>query len=55
VVGFLHADDLYASDEVLSKIAKAFENPKVCSVYAGLEHLNQQDTSKFNQGGQICS
>jgi glycosyltransferase len=24
VVGFLHADDLYASDEVLSKIAKTF-------------------------------
>jgi glycosyltransferase len=53
-VGFLHADDLYADDEVLSKIAKAFENPKVCAAYAGLEHLSQQDTSKVIQGGQIC-
>jgi hypothetical protein len=40
---------------VLSKIAKAFENPKVCAVYAGLEHLSQQDTSKVIQGRQICS
>jgi hypothetical protein len=36
-VGFLHADDLYASDEVLSKIAKAFEYPKVCAANADLE------------------
>jgi glycosyltransferase len=47
VVGFLHADDLYASDEVLSKIAKAFEDPDVCAVYADLEYVNQQDTSKI--------
>jgi hypothetical protein len=37
VLGFLQADDLYASDEVLSKIAKAFEDPDVCAVYQGLE------------------
>lgn len=37
VVGVLHADDLYAFDEVLSKIAKAFEDPDVCAVYGDLE------------------
>lgn len=46
VVGFLHADDLYASDDVLSKIAKAFEDFKVCAVYGDLEYVSQQDTSK---------
>lgn len=46
VVGFLHADDLYASDDVLSKIAKAFEDPTVCGVYGDLEYVSQQDTSK---------
>jgi glycosyltransferase len=46
VVGFLHADDLYASDEVLSKIADAFEDPEVCAVYGDLEYVSQQDTSK---------
>ncbi len=46
VVGFLHADDLYASDDVLAKIAKAFEDPKVCAVYGDLEYVSQQDTSK---------
>ena len=46
VVGFLHADDLYASDNTLSKIAKAFEDPEVCAVYGDLEYVSQQDTSK---------
>lgn len=46
VVGFLHADDLYASDDVLAKIAQAFEDPTVCAVYGDLEYVSQQDTSK---------
>lgn len=46
VVGFLHADDLYSSDDTLSRIAQAFEDPKVCAVYGDLEYVSQQDTSK---------
>jgi glycosyltransferase len=46
VVGFLHADDLYASDHALSKIARAFEDPTVCAVYGDLEYVSQQDTTK---------
>jgi glycosyltransferase involved in cell wall biosynthesis len=46
VVGFLNSDDLFASPYVLSKIAKAFEDPLVCAVYGDLIYVNQQDTSK---------
>ncbi len=46
VVGFLHADDWYASDDVLSKIAETFEDPGVCAVYGDLEYVSQLDTSK---------
>lgn len=46
VVGFLHADDLYASDDALTKIAKLFEDPTVCAVYGDLEYVNQRETSK---------
>lgn len=46
VIGFLHADDLYASRDVLSKVAKAFEDPAVCAVYGDLEYVSQQDISK---------
>jgi glycosyltransferase involved in cell wall biosynthesis len=46
VVGFLHADDLYASNDVLSKIAQRFEDPDICAVYGDLEYVSHQDTSK---------
>lgn len=46
VIGFLHADDLYAANDVLSKVAKAFEDPSVCAVYGDLEYVSQEDTKK---------
>lgn len=46
IVGFLHADDLYASDDVLLKVAKAFEDPAVCAVYGDLQYVSQKDTAK---------
>lgn len=46
VVGFLHSDDFYSSSDVLSKIAKAFEDPSVCAVYGDLEYVSQNDKSK---------
>lgn len=50
MVGFLHADDMYASDDVLAKIAQAFEDPTVCAVYVYvyvyLDYVSQHGTSK---------
>lgn len=46
VVGFLHADDLYASDDVLSKVAKMFDDPATSAVYGDLEYVSKEDTSK---------
>ena len=46
VIGFLHADDLYANDEVLSLIAQAFEDPTVCAVYGDLQYVARNDTSR---------
>jgi glycosyltransferase len=46
VIGFLHADDMYASKDTLSIIAKAFEDPSVCAVYGDLEYVNKLNTNK---------
>ena len=46
VIGFLHADDIYASDDALATIAKAFEDPSVCAVYGDLEYVEQEDLNK---------
>ena len=46
VVGFLHADDLYAHPQVLEDVASAFDDPSVCAVYGGLQYVRQHDISQ---------
>jgi glycosyltransferase len=46
VVGFLHADDLYASPGVLARVAAAFEDPAVCAVYGDLRYVRKDDTTQ---------
>lgn len=43
VLGFLHADDLYAHPDVLGHVAAAFEDPTVCAVYGDLNYVRQLD------------
>jgi glycosyltransferase len=46
VIGFLHSDDFYASTDVLTRIARAFEDQSVCAIYGDLEYVNKEDKSK---------
>ena len=46
IVGFLHADDFYASKNVLSTIAAAFEDKSVCAVYGDLQYVSRRDSLK---------
>jgi glycosyltransferase involved in cell wall biosynthesis len=46
VVGFLNADDRYAHDGVLSRIAEQFADPRVGACYADLVYVDKADTSQ---------
>jgi glycosyltransferase involved in cell wall biosynthesis len=46
VVGFIHSDDFLAHDQVLARIAKAFEDPAVEAVFSNLDYVSQADTSR---------
>jgi len=46
IIGFLHADDLYASNDVLSRIADAFLDPNIDAVYGDLLYVDKSNTSK---------
>ena len=46
VVGFLHADDFYANDDVVERIAECFIEPDVQAVYGDLQYVSQIDTDK---------
>ena len=43
VVGFLNADDLFASPDCLQRIAGAFEDPATDAVYGDLVYVRQDD------------
>lgn len=46
VIGFLHADDLYAHPDVLAHIAAAFEaDSSICAVYGDLQYVRRGDTN----------
>lgn len=47
IIGMLHSDDLYANDQVISKIVKKFEeDPTTEGVYADLVFVNRNDVNK---------
>lgn len=46
VVGFLHADDVYADARVLADVAGAFADPTVQAVYGDLQYVQEDDPSR---------
>ncbi|MEJ6021321.1 glycosyltransferase family 2 protein [Ramlibacter sp. PS4R-6] len=46
VIGFMHADDTYASPTALERVAKAFEDPSVGAVYGDLVYVDKDDLSR---------
>lgn len=49
IVGFLNADDMYASENALDQVVKAFSNPDVDACYADLVYVDRKDTSKVRR------
>lgn len=45
VVGFLHADDMFQNENVVSKIASAFEDENVLAVYGDLVYVAKDDVN----------
>ena len=46
VIGFLNADDVYASEKVISKVAECFRDPSVAACYGDLEYVAKDDIRK---------
>ena len=46
MIGFLHADDEFASRTTLERVARAFEDPSVDAVYGDLVYVRKDDTSR---------
>jgi len=46
VIGFLHADDLFADSSVLADIAGAFSAPGIDAVYGNLEYVSRAEAGR---------
>ncbi len=46
VVGFLHADDLFESNDALACVAEAFFDPAVDAVYGDLVYVREHDPTQ---------
>jgi len=46
VIGFMHADDEFATPDALVRVAQAFEDPDVDAVYGDLVYVKRHDTSQ---------
>jgi glycosyltransferase len=43
VIGMLHSDDIFASEEVVSAVVRAFEDSKADCLYGDLEYVDPDD------------
>jgi glycosyltransferase involved in cell wall biosynthesis len=46
VVGFLNSDDVFANDDVVSRIAQTMRDPSIDACYGDLVYVSQEDTNK---------
>lgn len=46
VIGFLHSDDLFASNNIIPKIATVFKHQQVDGVYGDLTYVDKENISK---------
>jgi len=45
VIGLLHSDDIFADDQVLTDVAKAFNKPAIDAVYGDLQYVSKANTN----------
>ena len=47
IIGLLHSDDIFAHNEVLTKVMEGFADPQVDAVYGDLQYVSNIDTSRI--------
>lgn len=54
IVGFLNADDVYAKEQVLTRVAAAFSDPAIAACYADLVYVDPDNLDKVVRYWQSC-
>ena len=54
VVGFLHSDDIYATDGVIAEVAKAFEERDIDCLWGDLVYVSKKNPEKLIRFWRSC-
>lgn len=54
VVAFLHADDFYSHNSVVSMVVEQFEKTNADAVYGDLQYVDKKDTTKIFRNWKSC-
>jgi len=49
IIGILNSDDIYADNEVISRVAEVFQDPSVQACYADLQYMDARDSSRITR------
>jgi len=55
IIGFLHADNLFVSDDVIERVAKIFKQREVDAVWGDLIYVDKQNTQKTIRYWKSCT
>ncbi len=47
IVGFMHSDDLFAHDHIISNVVKKFKENDTDSIYGDLQYVYKEDTNRI--------
>ena len=47
IIGFLHSDDIYADENIITEVVEAFKKNNTDSIYGDLVYVDKHDTSKI--------
>ena len=47
VIAFLHSDDIYADENIITEVVEHFKSTNTDSIYADLVYVDKEDTSKI--------
>lgn len=55
IIGFLHADNLFVSDNVIKRVAEVFKQREVDAVWGDLTYVDKQNTQKTIRYWKSCA
>ena len=55
IIGFLHSDDIFADNNVVSEIVNQFKNKKISGVYGDLQYVEKKNINNIIRNWKSCN